>query len=330
MPVKTKTNEKKSSTIDLNRAKQVLAVETNALQSLSKSLNVSFVKAVDALSNTRGRIVVTGMGKSGHIGRKIAATLASTGSPAFFIHPGEASHGDLGMATQADTILAISNSGETSELSDFIAYSRRFTIPLIAITSRPQSTLGEAADITLTLPAVKEACPFNLAPTTSTTMTLALGDCIAVTLLKRKNFSSDDFKNFHPGGSLGNQLLKVEDLMHKGNSLPFVTQQTKMSETLLKMTSKSFGCVAVTDIDLNLLGVITDGDLRRNMNDELLKKDAGAIMTPNAQTIAPHALAAEALALMNEKTITSLFVTNGDKKVLGILHIHDCLRAGIV
>lgn len=315
--------------LDLETARRVLKLEADGLLALSDALDDKFAHAVDLLAGVQGRIVVTGMGKSGHIGRKIAATLASTGSPAFFVHPGEASHGDLGMVTEADAILGLSNSGETSELSDFIGYSRRFSIPLISITSRKSSTLAEAADVSLVLPAAKEACPLGLAPTTSTTLTLALGDCLAVALLERRGFSADDFQQFHPGGSLGNQLMKVKDLMHSGNALPLVTKDTLMSDTLLEMTAKHFGCVAVVDEKNALLGIITDGDLRRNMTDDLIGKSAGDIMTTGAKTVDANVLALEGLALMNEKSITSLFVLDEDKKVSGILHIHDCLRAGI-
>ncbi|MDV7339472.1 KpsF/GutQ family sugar-phosphate isomerase [Terasakiella sp. A23] len=315
--------------LDIASAKSVLKLESDGLLALADSLDDTFAKAVDILAGVKGRIVVTGMGKSGHIGRKIAATLASTGAPAFFVHPGEASHGDLGMVTQEDAILGLSNSGETAELSDFIAYSRRFTIPLISITSRQSSTLSESADVSLVLPNAKEACPLGLAPTTSTTMTLALGDALAVALLERRGFSSDDFQQFHPGGSLGNQLMKVKDLMHTGDALPIVSPTDPMSDTLLVMTAKHFGCVAVTDENNRLQGIITDGDLRRNMTDELIKRCAGDIMTTGAKTISAGALAVEALGIMNAKSITSLFVVDENQKVMGVIHIHDCLRAGI-
>jgi len=314
---------------DITSARHVLTLEADGLNALADSLDTEFAYAVDVLANVRGRIIVTGMGKSGHIGRKIAATFASTGSPAFFVHPGEASHGDLGMVTQDDAILALSNSGETAELSDFIAYSRRFAIKLISITSRATSTLAEAADVSLVLPNAQEACPLGLAPTTSTTMTLALGDCLGVALLERRGFSASDFKEFHPGGNLGNQLMKVKDLMHTGNALPLVDPQTTMGDTLLEMTAKHFGCVGVVDSEKKLIGIITDGDLRRNMSDDLICKKANAIMTIGAKTVRANALAVEALAIMNDKSITSLFVLNENDKVDGILHIHDCLRAGI-
>lgn len=315
---------------DIKSARQVLKLEVLGLEALGTSLDDSFGRAVDVMAQIKGRVIVTGMGKSGHIGRKIAATLASTGAPSFFVHPGEASHGDLGMVTQEDAILALSNSGKTSELSDFIAYSRRFSIPLISITSRAGSVLAEAADVSLVLPGVEEACPLGLAPTTSTTMTLALGDCLAIALLERRGFSADDFQRFHPGGNLGNQLMKVKDLMHDGDAVPKVAPDTKMSETLLEMTAKHFGCVSVVDTSDTLLGIITDGDLRRHMSDDLIAKSAGEIMTRGGLTISPNALAAEALGIMNSKSITSLFVLDDAQKVIGLLHIHDCLRAGIV
>lgn len=315
--------------LDLESAQQVLKIEADGLLSLAETLDENFCQAVDVLAKVKGRIVVTGMGKSGHIGRKIAATLASTGAPAFFVHPGEASHGDLGMVIQGDAILALSNSGETSELSDFIGYSRRFSIPLISITSRKESALSQAADVSLVLPKAKEACPLGLAPTTSTTMTLGLGDALAVALLERRKFSADDFQKFHPGGSLGTQLMKVKDLMHKAQAIPLVHPETLMSDALLEMTAKHFGCVGVINQETCLVGIITDGDLRRNMANDLIKKTAEAVMTTGAKTIHGNALAVEGLVIMNDKSITSLFVLDDAHKVIGILHIHDCLRAGI-
>lgn len=320
----------RTASLDVESARRVLKTEADGLLALARHLDDSFSQALDILSDIKGRVIVTGMGKSGHIGRKIAATLASTGTPSFFVHPGEASHGDLGMVTQDDAILGLSNSGETSELSDFIAYSRRFQIPMISITSKADSTLAEAADVSLVLPKeAQEACPLGLAPTTSTTMTLALGDCLAVCLLERRGFSATDFKQFHPGGSLGNQLMKVKDLMHEGEKLPTVQPDTLMSDTLIEMTAKQFGCVAVINQDNLLQGIITDGDLRRHMTDDLIKKCAGDIMTSGAKTIGSNALAVEALSIMNSKSITSLFVLDDRSRVEGIIHIHDCLRAGI-
>jgi arabinose-5-phosphate isomerase len=313
---------------DLDSARRVLALEAEALQALSTSLNGDFMKALDLLSAASGRVVVSGMGKSGHVGHKIAATLASTGTPAVFVHPAEASHGDLGMITNQDAVLALSNSGETSELSDLIAYTRRFGIPLIGITSKQNSSLGEAADVALVLPTMSEACPMGLAPTTSTTMMLALGDALAVALLERKGFTAADFQMLHPGGSLGRKLLKVSDLMHVGEEIPAVAPETPVAETLLVMTNKRFGCAGVIDKDGLLLGIVTDGDLRRHMSSGMLSKTAIEIMTGSPKTVRPQILAAEALRLMNASSITTLFVVENGKPA-GILHIHDCLRAGV-
>jgi arabinose-5-phosphate isomerase len=268
------------------------------------------------------------MGKSGHVARKIAATLASTGTPAQFVHPAEASHGDLGMIAASDAVLALSNSGDTAELGDIVAYAARFRIPLVAMTRRAPSVLAEAADVALVLPATEEACPLGLAPTTSTTMMLALGDAIAVALLERKGFSSEDFKVFHPGGRLGRRLLRVADIMHGGSAVPLVPRGAPMSEAVLVMTAKSFGCVGVTEAG-RLAGIVTDGDLRRHMESDLLARAVEEVMTASPKTIGPGALAAEALGIMNERAITSLMVVDEERRPLGILHIHDCLRAGI-
>jgi arabinose-5-phosphate isomerase len=313
---------------DIDVARRVLLVEKRGLEALAARLDESFAAAIEIFAATRGRIVVTGMGKSGHIARKIAATLASTGAPAQFVHPGEASHGDLGMIAAGDAVLALSNSGETSELGDIVAYAARFRIPLVAMTRRSPSVLAEAADVTLVLPATEEACPLGLAPTTSTTMMLALGDAIAVALLERKGFSSDDFKVLHPGGKLGRRLLRVADIMHAGDAVPVVPEGTAMSEAVLVMTAKSFGCVGVM-AGGRLAGIVTDGDLRRHMQSDLLARSVDEVMTPAPKTIGPAALAAEALGLMNEHAITSLMVVDEDRRPVGILHIHDCLRAGV-
>lgn len=313
---------------DIESARRVLHLEAEGLGALAASLGDSFVAALDLLAGAAGRVIVTGMGKSGHIGRKIAATMASTGTPAQYVHPGEASHGDMGMITPADVVLALSNSGETQELRDLLEYTRRFSIPLIAITSRADSTLGETADVTLLLPATPEACPMGLAPTTSTTASLALGDALSVALLERKGFSPQDFRVLHPGGKLGSSLMRVSDLMHKGDAVPLCGLDTPMAEAILTVTAKSFGCVGVTDEAGRLAGVITDGDLRRHMGRDLLDQAAGAVMTANPKHIRPQALAAEALAVMNQFSITGLFVVD-DGRPVGILHIHDCLRAGI-
>ncbi len=312
-------------------ATRVLRMEAEALLSLADSLDEAFCKALDTLSGVRGRIVVTGMGKSGHVARKIAATFASTGSPALFVHPGEASHGDLGMITKEDAVLALSNSGETSELSDIVAYTRRFGIPLIGVTRRTGSSLAEQSDIALLLPAVPEACPLGLAPTTSTTMMLALGDALAVALLERRGFSALDFRDLHPGGQLGRALLRVTEVMHAGDAMPLCQLDTPFSEVILEMTVKRLGCVGVLDGDGNLAGIITDGDLRRHLDPSLLAQHACVIMSHTPKTIRPKALVAEALRIMNEKAITTLFVADSDSnsaRPLGVVHIHDCLRVG--
>lgn len=314
---------------DLVAARAVLKTEADALVALAAGLDGKITAALNLLQEVRGRVVVTGMGKSGHIGRKIAATLASTGTPTLYVHPGEASHGDLGMIARDDAIIALSNSGNTNELNDIIAYSRRYGMSLIAITAKRQSSLAEAADVALILPAAPEACPMGLAPTSSTTMMLALGDALAVALLSRKGFNEDDFQLLHPGGSLGRRLLRVADLMHAGDNLPLCQPDTPMSETLLVMTEKTFGCIGVLGPDGNLQGIVTDGDLRRHMEPTLLRKAVREVMTANPKTIRPQALVAEALGFMNRSAITSLFVVEDDRPV-GILRLHDCLRAGIV
>jgi len=319
-----------STAADLASARHLLCSESDALRALASALDDSFPRALDLLTvNGGGRVIVSGMGKSGHVARKIAATMASTGTPAAYVHPGEASHGDLGMITPHDAILALSNSGETPELTDVVNYSRRFDIPLVAITSRADSALAQAADCALILPPVGEACPMGLAPTTSTTMMLALGDALAVALLERRNFSPADFQVFHPGGKLGRRLLKVSDLMHAGDQLPVAPADMPMSEALLVMTNKSFGCVAVLDDEGRLIGVVTDGDLRRHMEPRLFERKASEVMSANPKTTRPNALAAEALRVMNARSITSLFVADDDRRPVGIIHVHDCLRAGV-
>ena len=315
---------------DIAVARRVLETECEGLAALARSVDFAFAEAVEIMSRARGqgRVIVTGMGKSGHVGRKIAATLASTGTPAQFVHPAEASHGDLGMITARDAVLALSNSGETPELSDIIAYAKRHAIPLVAITARAGSALAAAADVLIGLPDTDEACPLNLAPTTSTTMMVALGDALAVALLERVGFSQEDFKLRHPGGQLGKRLIKVERLMHKGDRIPLARPDIVMSEALLIMTSHSFGCIGLVDEDDRLVGVVTDGDLRRNMGERLLKMTAADVMTARPRTISPDALAGQALRVMNENGITGLFVVT-DGRPVGILHIHDCLRAGV-
>ncbi|GIX09178.1 SIS domain-containing protein [Elioraea sp.] len=313
---------------DIAEARRVLETEAAALAALAAGLDGAFGRALDLLAAVTGRIVVTGMGKSGHVGRKIAATLASTGSPALFVHPAEASHGDLGMITRADAVLALSNSGETPELSDILAYARRFAIPLVAVTGRAEGALARHADVALVLPAAPEACPMGLAPTTSTTLMLALGDAIAVALLARKGFTATDFRVLHPGGKLGRRLLHVRELMHTGGEIPLAPTGTRMDEALVRMTAHRFGCLGLTDAEGRLVGVITDGDLRRHMEPRLLERRAEEVMTRNPRTIGAEALAAEALREMNERRITALFVVEAGRPV-GILHVHDLLRAGV-
>ncbi|HLY90151.1 MAG TPA: KpsF/GutQ family sugar-phosphate isomerase [Acetobacteraceae bacterium] len=318
-------------TDDVAVARSVLRTEAAGLQVLAGSLGDSFARAVDLLAAATGRVVVSGMGKSGHVGRKIAATLASTGTPALFVHPAEASHGDLGMIVPGDAILALSNSGETAELADLVAHSRRFALPLVAITARAGSALARAADLALTLPAAVEACPMGLAPTTSTTMQMALGDALAVALLTRRGFTEADFRQFHPGGRLGTRLRRVGDLMHHGDAVPLAAPSTAMDRALLLMTEKRFGCLGVIDGAGRLVGIVTDGDLRRAMGPDLLSRRVGDVMTRSPRTIRADALAEEALHLMNarERPITSLFVVDESDRPLGILHVHDLLRAGI-
>jgi len=316
---------------DLVVAREVLATEASGLRALAASLDDGFARALGLLAAPMGRIVVTGMGKSGHVARKISATLASTGTPALFVHPAEASHGDLGMMVAGDVVLALSNSGETAELADIIAHSRRFGLPLVAVTGNRHSTLGRAADAVVELPAAAEACPMGLAPTTSTTMQLALGDAIAVALLTRRGFGPADFQAFHPGGKLGARLRRVCDLMSRGDALPLADPGTVMDVALLRMTEKRFGCLGVVGGDGRLIGILTDGDLRRAMGPDLLSRRVGELMTPGPRTIGPDALAAEALHAMNAggRPITTLFVVDPGHRPVGILHIHDLLRAGV-
>ncbi|MBL8643390.1 MAG: KpsF/GutQ family sugar-phosphate isomerase [Rhodospirillaceae bacterium] len=301
-------------------------IAADGIKALSASLGAEFTAAIETLAGIKGRVIVSGMGKSAHVARKIAATLASTGTPAFFVHAAEASHGDLGMIANDDAVIALSNSGETSELADLIEYTRRFGIKLIAITGKKSSSLGAAADITLELPPTPEACPLGLAPTTSTTLMISLGDAIAVALMERRGFTADDYKVFHPGGKLGRRLLKVKDLMHAGDELPLVKPAATMPETILVMTQKTFGIAGVVD-NGQLIGVVTDGDLRRHMQKGLLEKTAGDIMTRNPRSTHGNVMAQEALRLMNEWKIACLFVVENGKPV-GIVRLHDILRAG--
>jgi len=322
---------------DLEAARRVLGVESEALSALARSLDQRFSRAVDLIVKVEGRVIVSGMGKSGHVANKIAATLASTGTPAQFVHPGEASHGDLGFITRKDAALLLSNSGKTPELSDIIEFTRRAGIPLVAITAGAESPRTQHADVALILPPAPEACPMGLAPTTSTTMQLALGDALAVALMKRRGFTADDYRVLHPGGSLGRRLVRVADIMHTGDELPLVGRDAVMSEVLIGMTSKRFGCVGVTDGNGGLLGVITDGDLRRHMQGDLLKRRAHEVMTTKPRLVRSGALGGEALRLMNqvEPRVTCLFVVSDEgvgkatPKPVGIIHVHDCLRAGV-
>jgi len=308
-------------------AKKVLQTEADALETLKNDLPNDFSDLVKLILNLNGRVIVSGVGKSGHIGNKIAATLASTGTPAYFVHATEASHGDLGMITEKDLCLLISNSGETSEIFDIVAHARRFSIPVATISSNTESTLVKAADFKLCLPVVEEACPIGMAPTTSTTMMLALGDALAVALMEAKNFNTENFKVLHPGGKLGAKMMMVSQVMHKSDALPLVETQTSMKETLLTMSSKGFGIAAVVNEKDFLVGVITDGDLRRHIND-LMSKTAGEIASLSPITVVRETFVVDALKLMQENKITVLIVTSAENKPVGILHIQDLLKVG--
>ena len=308
-------------------ARRVLQTEANAILEMVEALPKDFAEVVELILKTEGRVIISGVGKSGHIGRKISATLASTGTPSYFVHAAEASHGDLGMITSQDICLLISNSGETNELRDILLHTRRFNIPMIAISSNMGSTLMQSADFKLNLTNLPEACAIGMAPTTSTTLTLALGDAIAVAVMEQRGFGSEDFLKNHPGGKLGAQLSRVADLMHKGEKVPTVEADTPMSDVLLSMTSKGFGITGVLKGGI-LIGVISDGDLRRHMGN-LMEKTAGEIATLDPVTITPELFAAQALALLNEKKISALMVVDEAKRPVGIVHIHDLLRAGV-
>ncbi len=321
---------------DLSSARRTLATEIDGLNALAKSLDHNFVKAIEVIQamkdKGRGRLIVAGIGKSGHIARKIAATMASTATPAYHIHPGEASHGDLGMITEDDVIIMMSFSGTNAELTDMTLYAKRFHIPLIAMTGNPDSQLAQYADIALILPKIPEACPNGLAPTTSTTMMLGLGDAIAIALLERAGLTAEAFRVWHPGGKLGAKLRKVSDLMVKGDDLPFVTSDTTMDKAIITLSEKNLGSVIIVDAQQTLLGIITDGDLKRHMAADLLSRKASEIMSPNPRTISPNILAAEALDIMlNSATspITSLIIADEKKKVLGLIRIQELLKAGI-
>jgi arabinose-5-phosphate isomerase len=294
---------------------------------LENGLAEPFAQAVEVLAGIEGRVIVTGVGKSGHIGSKLAATLASTGTPAFFVHPAEANHGDLGMIARDDAIIAISWSGETVELKGIIAYSRRFSIPLIAITAGEGSTLGREADVRLLLPRAPEACPHGLAPTTSALLQLVIGDALAVALLEARGFTPDHFRTFHPGGQLGASLTQVREIMHVGDTVPVVAAGTAMREAILEMSGKGFGCVAITDGAGALVGIITDGDLRRQIDNDLLSLSVDQVMTRNPKTVRPETLAVKALQMLNASSITALMVEDGGKPV-GLVHLHDLLRIG--
>ena len=297
---------------------------------LSDGLAAPFARAVETIRAANGRVIVTGMGKSGHVGHKIAATLASTGTPAFFVHPAEASHGDLGMITRDDVVLALSWSGETSELRSLVEYTRRWDIPLIAMTAFPASSLGSESDPVLALPVTDEACPHGLAPTTSTMMQLALGDALAIALLESRGFTAEEFHIFHPGGQLGANLHFVRDIMHSGDTVPLTTPEAPMATALATITEKGFGCVGVVDGTGLLVGVVTDGDLRRHIAPDLMQQTVGAIMTRTPKTVPPDCLVGEALAMMNQasRPFTVLFVVENGKP-LGIVHMHDFLRLGV-
>lgn len=310
-------------------ARRVIEVEGQAMARLAQEIPADLPRAVELISRRSGRLIVSGIGKSGHIARKIAATFASTGTPAFFVHPAEASHGDLGMVTPGDVCLLISNSGETTELGDLIAHAARFSIPILAISGRADSTLMRAAEARLKLPDAPEACAIGMAPTTSTLLTLAMGDALAMAVMERQGFAREQFRTFHPGGKLGARLAKVAQLMHPVAQSPIVSADTPMSETLIEMTAKGFGIACVTDASGQLLGVISDGDLRRAISG-LLDRTAGDVATRHPITVTPDLLAAEAVAMMQKGKVTTLVVLGPDQRPVGILRIHDCLRAGVV
>jgi arabinose-5-phosphate isomerase len=316
----------------LDSAQRTLEAEAGGISALVAALRDGLggdlVQAVELIQAAKGRVIVTGMGKSGHVGRKISATLSSTGTPSFFVHPGEASHGDLGMITEDDVIMALSWSGETTELKDLIDYSRRFQIGLIALTANADSTLARASDVALILPQAREACPHNLAPTTSSLMQLALGDALAIALLDSRGFTAIKFKLLHPGGRLGAMLKFVRDIMHTGHELPLVPLGTRMAEAIAEMTAKTFGCVGIVDADGHLAGIITDGDLRRHMSAELLGRAVETIMTRDPVTVRPGQLVSEALEMLNTSKKTQLIVVD-ERRPVGIVHFHDLLRAGV-
>jgi arabinose-5-phosphate isomerase len=314
-------------------AKAAIATETAGMAALLSALDgplgLAIIKAVDLMHKAKGRIIVTGMGKSGHISRKIAATLASTGTPSSYVHPAEASHGDLGMITPQDVVIMLSNSGESAELKDILNYATRFSVPLVAITANSASTMGRAADIVLELPKAKEACPNGLAPTTSTLLQLALGDALAMALLELKGFTANDFRSFHPGGKLGARIKHARDLMHSGDELPIAKQGTTLPAAITTMTEKTFGCVGIIDRAGKLTGLITDGDLRRHVGKNLSSLKVDDIMTRNPKTISGDLLSGEVIELINDKRITTVFVVDAEGRPEGLIHIHDLLKAGV-
>ncbi|MBE6447322.1 MAG: KpsF/GutQ family sugar-phosphate isomerase [Alphaproteobacteria bacterium] len=313
--------------VDLEYARSVFKQEIEGLEGMYCALDNNFVTAVDLIcKKSKGHVIVSGMGKPGHIGKKISATLSSVGTPSFFLHPAEASHGDLGEISNNDVLLVLSLSGNTSELIPMLSYANRFGIDVIGVTANADSILAKSSRVLILMPQVKEACPYNLAPTTTSTMMLVIGDALALCLLNRKQFSRDDFKSFHPGGTLGKRLLKVSDLMH--SDIPLVQMATTVKDVLIEMTQKSFGCTCVVDENGKIIGIITDGDLRRKIDDDFLNKTAADIMTRNPKVISEDDFAQEALKIMNKNQITSLFICR-EEKPCGILHVHDCLRAGL-
>jgi len=314
---------------DIAVMQEVLRAEANSMLNMADKLDNECEKVVDLIMGLKGRLIISGMGKSGHIGNKMAATLASLGTPSFFVHPGEASHGDLGMITADDAVIAISNSGESKELGDLIAYTKRWSIPLISISKNAESTLGEASDYHLNLNYDKEICPMGLAPTTSTTLTLALGDALALALLTRRGFGKDDYGNFHPGGKLGSAVLRNEKVMHDNYDLPLVALGSQMTNAIEVMSEKALGCVGVIDENDKFVGMITDGDIRRHITD-IMSKTVNDVMTINPTTTTREMLAGEGLAIMNDKEITSLFVLDDNGKTIGIIHMHDYLKKGVM
>jgi arabinose-5-phosphate isomerase len=314
---------------DLAAARRVMGLASEALTSLSAGLDGAFSKAVDMILAARGRVIVSGMGKSGHVGRKIAATLSSTGTPAYFVHPAEASHGDMGAITADDVLLLLSKGGETEELANLLTYAKRFHISVIAIAVKGDSTLSRSAEVALLLPDAPESCAIGMAPTTSTTMMVVLGDALAVALMERRGFDEDRYRDFHPGGSLGRALIRVSDLMHTGDAIPLKREDAAMQDVLLAMASGRLGCVGIVDAAGALVGIVTDGDVRRHAGHGLDGRKAADVMTRDPKVAGPDQLAAEALALMTERKITQLFVLQPDRKPAGVIHIHDCLRAGL-